>query len=146
MVLQIAFGFEVINLVYNDTVSIFDSVETDDGLVILQYILSDVFLETSSGVTLVGDGEKKNYNASLIIPKNFKSTDKYVKPKIWERLSFEEKLNHFTLRSGQIISRIEESISCESFNQILNEYDDSFTVIGVETFDKVLPHFEVVCK
>lgn len=43
MVLQIAFGFEVINLVYNDTVSIFDSVETDGGLVILQYILSGVF-------------------------------------------------------------------------------------------------------
>ena len=133
-------------MVYNDTVSIFDSVETDDGIKILQYMLSKVYLEKSFGSSIVIDGERKNYNATLFIPDDFESSDKYVKPKLWGSLSFDEKLSNFTIRQNQVVAPISVPVSYDSLDDILNNVDDSFRVIGVDYLDKVLPHFEVLCR
>ena len=133
-------------MIYNDTVSIFDSVETDDGIKILQYVLSKVYLERSFGSSIVIDGERKNYNATLFIPDNFVSVDKYTKPKIWDKLSFDEKLSNFTIRQNQVVAPISIQVSYNSLDEILNNVDDSFRVIGVDYLDKVLPHLEVLCK
>lgn len=133
-------------MVFSDTVSIFDSVETDEGMKILQYILSNVYLEKSFGSSIVIDGERKNYNATLFIPDNFVSSDKYIKPKLWNKLSFDEKLSNFTIRQNQVVAQISVPVIYNSLDEILNSVDDSFRVIGVDYLDKVLPHFEVLCK
>lgn len=133
-------------MVYNDTVSIFDIVETDYGMKILQYILSNVYLEKSFGSSIVIDGEHKNYNATLFIPDSFVSSDKYIKPKLWNKLSIDEKLSNFTIRQNQVVAPISVPVSYASLDDILNNVDDSFRVIGVDYLDKVLPHFEVLCK
>lgn len=133
-------------MIFSDTVSIFDSVETAEGMKILQYILSNVYLEKSFGSSIVIDGEHKNYNATLFIPDNFVSSDKYIKPKLWNKLSFDEKLSNFTIRQNQVIAPISVPISYASLDDILNNVDDSFRAIGVDYLDKVLPHFEVLCK
>ena len=133
-------------MIYNDTVSIFDSVETDEGIKILQYILSNVYLEKSFGSSIVIDGERKSYNATLFIPDSFVSSDKYIKPKLWNKLSFDEKLSNFTIRQNQVVAPISAPSSYASLDDILNNVDDSFRVIGVDYLDKVLPHFEVLCK
>lgn len=133
-------------MVFNDTVSIFDSVETDEGMKVLQYILSNVYLEKSFGSSIVIDGERKNYNATLFIPDSFVSSDKYIKPKLWNNLSFDEKLSNFTIRQNQVVTPISVPVSYASLDDILNNVDDSFRVIGVDYLDKVLPHFEVLCK
>lgn len=133
-------------MVFSDTVSIFDSVETDEGMKILQYILSNVYLEKSFGSSIVIDGERKNYNATLFITDNFVSSDKYIKPKLWNKLSFDEKLSNFTIRQNQVVAPISVPVIYNSLDEILNSVDDSFRVIGVDYLDKVLPHFEVICK
>lgn len=133
-------------MVFSDTVSIFDSVETDEGIKILQYILSNVYLEKSFGSSIVIDGERKNYNATLFIPDNFVSSDKYIKPKLWNKLSFDEKLSNFTIRQNQVVAPISVPVIYNSLDEILNSVDDSFRVMGVDYLDKVLPHFEVLCK
>lgn len=133
-------------MVFSDTVSIFDSVETDGGMKILQYILSNVYLEKSFGSSIVIDGERKNYNATLFITDNFVSSDKYIKPKLWDKLSFDEKLSNFTIRQNQVVAPISVPVIYNSIDEILNSVDDSFRVIGVDYLDKVLPHFEVLCK
>lgn len=133
-------------MLYNDTISIFDSVETEDGIKILQYKISGVYFEKSFGSSVVMDGERKNYNATIFIPKNFDSSDKYVKPKAWSKLPFKDKLNNFTIRQNQVIAPISIPVSYESLDDILNNEDDSFRVIGVDYLDKILPHFEVICK
>lgn len=133
-------------MIFSDTVSIFDSVETAEGMKILQYILSNVYLEKSFGSSIVIDGERKNYNATLFIPDNFVSSDKYIKPKLWNKLSFDEKLSNFTIRQNQVVAPISVPISYASLDDILNNVDDSFRAIGVDYLDKVLPHFEVLCK
>lgn len=133
-------------MIFSDTVSIFDSVETDEGMKILQYILSNVYLEKSFGSSIVIDGERKNYNATLFIPDNFVSSDKYIKPKLWNKLSFDEKLSNFTIRQNQVVTPISVPVIYNSLDEILNSVDDSFRVIGVDYLDKVLPHFEVLCK
>lgn len=133
-------------MIYNDTVSIFDSVETDEGMKILQYILFNVYLEKSFGSSIVIDGERKNYNATLFIPDSFVSDDKYIKPKLWDKLSFDEKLSNFTIHQNQVVAPISIQVSYNSLDEILNNVDDSFRVIGVDYLDKVLPHFEVLCK
>nr|DAZ79372.1 MAG TPA: hypothetical protein [Caudoviricetes sp.] len=133
-------------MIFNDTVSIFDSVETDDGMKILQYILSKVYLEKSFGSSIVVDGERKNYNATLFITDSFESEDEYVKPKSWASLPFDKKLTHFTIRQNQVVAPINTPVSYVSLDEILNNVDDSFRVIGVDYLDKVLPHFEVLCK
>ena len=133
-------------MVFSDTVSIFDSVETDEGIKILQYILSNVYLEKSFGSSIVINGERKNYNATLFITDNFVSSDKYIKPKLWNKLSFDEKLSNFTIRQNQVVAQISVPVIYNSLDEILNSVDDSFRVIGVDYLDKVLPHFEVLCK
>lgn len=133
-------------MIFSDTVSIFDSVETDEGMKILQYILSDVYLEKSFGSSIVIDGERKNYNATLFIPDSFVSSDKYIKPKLWDKLSFDEKLSNFTIRQNQVVAPISIQVRYNSIDEILSNVDDSFRVIGVDYLDKVLPHFEVLCK
>lgn len=146
MVTQTLYGFEVIILVFNDTISIFDSVETDEDVKILQYILEGVYLEKSFGSSIVFNGEHKNYNATLFIPSNFKSDDSYVKPKEWCRMNVDGKLHNFTLRQNQIVVPLSNLKSYKTLDEILNCEDDAFRVIGVDYLDKILPHFEVICK
>ena len=133
-------------MVYNDTISIFDSFELDGNTKIIQYILSRCYLEMSIGSSINMNGEIKNYNATLYIPKNYVSDVSYVKPKVWGSLSLEDKLKYFTLRDNQIICMLSDYKNYNSLNDILNNEDDCFRVIGVDCFDKVLSHFEVICK
>lgn len=133
-------------MIYNDTISIFDSVELDGDVKIIQYILSKCYMEMSFGSSIVIDGERKNYNATLFIPEDFISSDKYVKPKKWDSLSLDEKMNYFTIRPNQVVVKLNEYKQYNSLDDILNSEDDSFRVIGVGYLDKVLPHFEVICK
>ena len=133
-------------MICNDTISLFDSVETDDGLKILQYIISGVYLERTFGVKLSSNGEYKGYNATLFIPDCYISNDEYVKPKVWGSMSLDDKLTHFTIRPNQIVVNTDKLLNYNSLDDILNNEDDAFRVIGVECLDKVLPHFEVLCK
>lgn len=133
-------------MLYNDTISIFDSIELDGDIKIIQYIISKCYLEMSFGSSIVIDGERKNYNATLFIPEDFISSEKYIKPKKWNNLSLDEKMNYFTIRPNQVIAKLNEYKQYNSLDDVLNSEDDSFRVIGVEYLDKVLPHFEVICK
>lgn len=131
---------------YTDTISIFEDIDTDEGSKVIQYIISGVYFEASIGATLDKDGERKSYNATVIIPERYKCSEGYMRPRAWERLSFEEKLDNFTLHDGQVVALIDHVIQCGSINDIINEYDDVYRVIGVEHYRGVLPHFEVLCK
>lgn len=134
-------------MVYNDTISLFDVAKNDDGnLAVIQYVISGVYFEKATGTVLDKDGIRKSYNATLFIPDSMKSDDNYIKPKAWERLRFKEKVENFTIREGQVIVQLGEEIKMNSLDDIVNYYDDAFRVIGVEYLDKVLPHFEVLCK
>lgn len=133
-------------MICNDTVSLFDSVETDGGIKILQYIISNVYLERTFGAKLSNNGEYKSYNATLFIPDCYISDDKYVKPKIWGSMSLNDKLTHFTIRPNQVVVNTDKLLNYNSLDDILNNEDDAFRVIGVDYLDCVLPHFEVICK
>lgn len=133
-------------MICNDTISLFDSVDTDDDIKILQYIISNVYLEKTLGAKLSNNGEYKNYNATLFIPDCYISDDKYVKPKEWGMMSLDDKLSHFTIRPNQIVVHTDKLLNYNSLDDILNNEDDAFRVIGVEYLSKVLPHFEVLCK
>ena len=133
-------------MICNDTVSLFDSVETDDGIKILQYIISNVYLERTFGAKLSNNGEYKSYNATLFIPDCYISDDKYVKPKKWGSMSLDDKLSHFTIRPNQVVVHTDKLLNYNSLDDILNNEDDAFRVIVVDYLDCVLPHFEVICK
>ena len=133
-------------MICNDTISLFDSVDTDDDIKILQYIISNVYLEKTLGAKLSNNGEYKNYNATLFIPDCYISDDKYVKPKEWGIMSLDDKLSHFTIRPNQVVVQTDKLLNYNSLDEILNNEDNAFRVIGVECLDKVLPHFEVLCK
>lgn len=133
-------------MICNDTVSLFDSVETDDGIKILQYIISNVYLERTFGAKLSNNGEYKSYNATLFIPDCYISDDKYVKPKKWGSMSLYDKLSHFTIRPNQVVVHTDKLLNYNSLDDILNNEDDAFRVIVVDYLDCVLPHFEVICK
>lgn len=133
-------------MIYTTKVSIFDSIDVDDEIQIVQYIIGGVYLERSFGSSVNIDGEIKNYNATLIIPASYVSEDTYVEPKVWKKLSVDDKLKHFTLRSGQVIALLDEIVSYTSLDEILNSEDNVFRIIGVDCFDGVLPHFEIICK
>lgn len=133
-------------MICNDTISLFDSVETNGGIKILQYIISNVYLERTFGAKLSNNGEYKSYNATLFIPDCYISDDKYVKPKIWGSMSLDDKLTHFTIRPNQLVVRTDKLLNYNSLDDILNNEDDAFRVIGVDYLDGVLPHFEVICK
>ena len=133
-------------MICNDTISLFDSIETDDDVKILQYIISNVYLEKTFGAKLSNNGEYKSYNATLFIPDCFVSDDKYVKPKEWGIMSLDDKLTHFTIRPNQVVVQTDKLLNYNSLDEILNNEDNAFRVIGVECLDKVLPHFEVLCR
>ena len=133
-------------MICNDTISLFDSVEIDDGIKILQYIISNVYLEKTLGAKLSNNGEYKGYNATLFIPDCYISDDKYVKPKEWGIMSLDDKLTHFTIRPNQVVVHADKLLNYNSLDDILNNEDDAFRVIGFECLSKVLPHFEVLCK
>lgn len=133
-------------MICNDTISLFDSIETDNDVKILQYIISNVYLEKTLGAKLSNNGEYKSYNATLFIPDCYISDDKYVKPKEWGMMSLDDKLTHFTIRPNQVVVQTDKLLNYNSLDEILNNEDDSFRVIGVEYLSKVLPHFEVLCK
>lgn len=133
-------------MICNDTISLFDSIETDDDIQILQYIISNVYLEKTLGAKLSNNGEYKSYNATLFIPDCFISSDEYVKPKEWGMMSLDDKLTHFTIRPNQVVVQTDKLLNYNSLDEILNNEDNAFRVIGVECLYKVLPHFEVLCK
>lgn len=139
-------------MIFNDTVSILDTAEDDNGdLRIIQYVLRGVYLEASVGSKLNESGEVKtaarqSYLCTLFIPSNFSCTEHYVDSKTWEALSFAEKLNAFTLRPSQLIVGTDSSLEYNSMDEVMNNEDLCYRVIGVDYFNKVLPHFEVYGK
>lgn len=134
-------------MVYDDVVSVLDVAENEDGeKKIIQYVLRGVYLERSSGVTIDSDGEKRAYSCTLFVPKPFQCEDEYVEPRVWERLSFEDKCSHFTFRPRQVIVATDQPLSYDTLDAVLNGEIVTYTAIGVDYFDKVLPHFEVLGK
>ena len=61
-------------------------------------------------------------------------------------MSLDDKLSHFTIRPNQVVVNTDKLLNYNSLDDILNNEDNAFRVIGVECLDKVLPHFEVLCK
>lgn len=134
-------------MVYNDVVSVLDVAENDAGeRKIIQYILKGVYLERSAGVTTDENGEKRAYNCTLFVPQNVQCDDQYVEPKAWERLPFNEKLSCFTFRPRQVLVGTGAELAYESLDEVVNNEEVCYTVVGVDYLNKVLPHFEVLGK
>lgn len=134
-------------MVYSDTISILDSVTDSDGLCkIIQYVLTGVYLERSSGATIDKDGEKRAYNCTLFVPQSVRAEEQYVEPRVWENLPFEEKLNNYTFRPQQLIVGTGSLLSYNSLDDVKNNEPICYTVVGVDYLSKVLPHFEVLGK
>ena len=139
-------------MVFNDTVSILDTAEDENGnLKIIQYVLSGVYLETSSGIKLNESGEvrasaRQSYLCTLFIPNGFSCAESYVDRKVWESLSFAEKLSAFTLRPEQLIVGTGSVLEYDSLDAVIQNESVCYQVIEVEYFNKVLPHFEVYGK
>lgn len=131
---------------FRDTISLFDTVETEEGLKIIQYILSNVQLDCSGLTSLDKDMEKKNNTVTLYIPDTFVASEIYVSPITWGSLDLESKLTHFTLKPGQVICKLSDYVEIKSVDDLYSKYDDVFRVVGVVLYGSVLPHFEVVCR
>lgn len=72
--------------------------------------------------------------------------DNYVSPKAFLKLSEEERVNYFTLATGDKIVKGEidfEYSTKHTLKDLEQEYDDVVTVIGVTTWSD---HMEVECK
>lgn len=132
-------------MIYTDTISLFDEIETTDKVVVLQYVLGGVYFERFDKTTLNKNADNSKYVSTLFVPKNFKSDDTYVDQISWINMSLEEKMNHFTFRPGQVISMYNGTVSYSSLNDIINNVPQSYRVLGTAYFDKILPHFEVSC-
>lgn len=136
-------------MVFNDTVSILDTAEDENGnLKIIQYVLSGVYLETSSGAKFNESGEvrasaSQYYLCTLFIPNDFSCTESYVDRKVWESLSFTEKLSAFTLRPEQLIVGTGRVLEYDSLDEVMQNESVCYQILRVEFFNKVLPHFEV---
>lgn len=134
-------------MIYSDNVSLIDVAEDSDGVArIIQYVLKGVYLERATGVSIDKDGEKRAYNCTLFVPKSVQSDDTYVEAKAWERLPFSDKLTSYTFRPQQLIVGTDKALTYETLNEVMNEEQIVFQVIGVDYLDKVLPHFEVLGK
>lgn len=125
-----------------DTIYIYDTI--DDNVVC--YVVSGVYFEASRGITVNSDGEKSASSALVIVPSHFISDDSYVTPKIWSKLTSEEKLTRFTFRPEQVITRVQMVDHFQTLNDVLNKTDFAYKVASVETLDKVLPHWEITLK
>lgn len=129
-------------MLFNETVSVFDMV--DNSLV--QYILTGVSWDKSVGITYNKNGDKNASEALVVIPFNVKSSDKFSSQKIWESSNKEFKMNHFTFREGQVVAKTDELVSAHSLSEILSKIDDSYTVVNISQYDRVIPHWELICK
>lgn len=134
-------------MIFNDSVSIIDKAVDDDGVErLIQYVLSGVYFEESKGIIQDADGQNRNYNATLFIPKSYICSEKYISSKSWEKLTFTEKLNYFRLAPSQFIINNSSTLEYDSLNDLINNEESAYEVISIEVYNKVLPHFELICK
>lgn len=133
-------------MLFSDVISLFDTTETEEGLVVLQYIISGVSVDCSKSSVLSKEMEKPSNTVTIYIPDTCRSEETYVSPITWGSLDFSEKLSHFTFRPGQVICLLSDYIKIDSVDDLFNKYDHVYRVIGVDRFNKLFPHFEVICK
>lgn len=116
------------------------------GEMLYVYKISGVYSETVDGVIVQTDKEDTSDNTLCIVPYSAKCSETYIKPKAWEALTRLQKENHYTFREGDVILINQTPVGCKSLEEIKQKYDDCYTIQTIKNLDKVLKHFELICK
>lgn len=116
------------------------------GEMLFVYNLSGVYTETVDGVIVDSDGEDTSNNTLCIVPYDVDCTEDYIKPKAWEALDNTSKAKYYTFREGDVIVINNMPYDCTTIEEIKAKYDDCYTIQAVRNFNKIMRHFELVCK
>ena len=118
------------------------------GEVLFVYKLTGVYAEIVKGEIIDTDGENNSNNTLCIVPYNKKGADGeiYLKPKAWEALNLSSKQSKYTFREGDLVLINQTPTDCKSIEEIKQKYDDCFTIQMIRDYNKVYPHFELVCR
>lgn len=116
------------------------------GEVLLVYKISGIYSETVNGVIMDTDGEDTSNNTLIIVPYKAKCNETYIKPKAWEKLALSAKEQFYTFREGDVVLINQTPVGCKSLEEIKQKYDDCYAIQTIKDFDKVLKHFELICR
>ncbi|MEE3415320.1 MAG: hypothetical protein VZR53_08120 [Prevotella sp.] len=116
------------------------------GEVLLVYQISGIYSETVNGVIMNTDGEDTSNSTLVIVPYKAKCNETYIKPKAWEKLALSAKEQFYTFREGDVILINQTPVGCKSLEEIKQKYDDCYAIQTIKDFDKIMKHFELICR
>ena len=127
--------------------------ETERNLYSKTYLYG-VEWQGSNMITVRDKGLISEDKTEIFIPFSVGSSKKYIKPKLYSRLSNIEKENYFTFSNKDKVVKgiVDFEITGEkghTVKDLEDKYDDVLTIINVSTFDYGSPnmqHWEVVAK
>lgn len=116
------------------------------GEVVYIYKIENVYTEAVSGVRVDNEGDDNDNGTLVIIPSPAKCSEAYLTPKQWEKLTVSQKGDYFTYRLGDYVLINETPVGCTSLEEIKSKYDNMFAIQKIKEFNKLLPHFELICR
>lgn len=116
------------------------------GEVLLVYRISGIYSETVNGIVMDTDGEDTSNSTLVIVPYKAKCNEAYIKPKAWEKLALSAKEQFYTFREGDVILINQTPVGCKSLEEIKQKYDDCYAIQTIKDFDKIMKHFELICR
>lgn len=116
------------------------------GEVLLVYQISGIYSETVNGVIMDTDGEDTSNSTLVIVPYKVKCNETYIKPKAWEKLALSAKEQFYTFREGDVVLINQTPVGCKSLEEIKQKYDDCYAIQTIKDFDKIMKHFELICR
>lgn len=108
----------------------------------------------SNAIAIRDKGLISEDKTEIFIPFSIESVKKYIKPKIYSRLSDNERENYFTFSNKDKVVKgiVDFDVTGEkghTIKDLENNYDDVLTIINVSTFDygsENMQHWEVLAK
>lgn len=116
------------------------------GEVLFVYQISGIYSETVDGIIVNTDGKDTSNNTLIIVPYKAKCNETYIKPKEWENLTLSAKEQFYTFREGDVILINQTPTGCNSLEEIRQKYDNCYEIQTIKDFDKVIKHFELICR
>ena len=131
---------------FNDTVTVYNKY-TDNRVEKWQRtVLIGVFWNSIKGAIMRKTGVASADSLQLLIPCNIRTNRAYKPPKEWARL--EDKTNHWTLQSGDIVVKGNINYEVIKSSSELNQFDDCLKISSVDhkPFGGSMSHWEVSAK
>lgn len=108
----------------------------------------------SNAIAIRDKGLISEDKTEIFIPFSIESVKKYIKPKIYSRLSDNERENYFTFSNKDKVVKgiVDFDVTGEkghTIKDLENNYDAVLTIINVSTFDygsENMQHWEVLAK